>query len=67
MRYALAVMLAVAFGVAGAAQAPFAGRQERPRTPVSAVTAQYGPGDPGMVAAPMTPWSQIPAVEHDRN
>jgi hypothetical protein len=67
MRYALAIALALLMGIAELIPATFAAEKERPQTPVPGVTAQYGPGDPGMVAGPTTPWIHVPVVEHDRN
>ena len=68
MRYAIATVLTLILGVSAVMQSAFAAEHEGPQAQAaSAVTAQYGPSDPGTVAGPMTPVFQSPAVEHELN
>ena len=67
MRYALAMLMALVLGGSAMIQAVSAADREGPQAPVSTITAQYGPSDPGSIAGPTAPWYHVPVVEHDGN
>ena len=66
MRYMLAMVLALAIGVAAAVPAAFAGEENGQDQYISPVAGQAELTNLGTVAGPMQP-DQIVIVEHDKN